>query len=122
MAKQNGGGAPRQVGISSTQVKKFHDDLSSKKQRLDDVTMSHAEGWKKFEEAGGNKAAMKAVMKLTKQDTAKTADFQCHFDFYADTLGLRAQLDAFDERQADEESHVEAAKHNEKQPQPEPVH
>lgn len=94
--------APRKVAISKTQVNKFAARLSSTKQRLDDVRMENATAWKEFEEAGGNKAAFKAVMKLKNQDAAKTADYQFHFDFYAEVLGLEIDPELFGEVEDDD--------------------
>lgn len=95
--------APRKVAISQTQVRKFAARLSSTKQRLDDVRMSNAQAWKEFEDAGGNKAAFKAVMKLKNQDAAKTADYQFHFEFYAEVLGLEIDPELFGEVEAEED-------------------
>ncbi len=87
----------RKVSISKTVVLKFASRISALKQRLDDTAAENTTIWKEFEEAGGNKAAFKAVMKLKNQDQAKTADFQFHFDFYADVIGLVIQPDLLDD-------------------------
>lgn len=104
MTETNGGGFDRKAAISSEKVKKLAADIQTRRQKLDDATTAHAEAWKRFDEAGGNKAALKSVLKLLNQDIAKTADYQFHFDFYADVLGLRGQIDLADQAEANEQS------------------
>ena len=92
--------------INEKKLKKFAASIATLKQGLADATMAHAEEWKLAEEAGIHKAALKQVLKLKKQDAAKTRDFQTHFDAYADILGLNAQLELFDQA-AEEEARQE---------------
>ena len=81
------------LGISAKVLKHHAKEIGSLKQTTDDATMAHAQAWKDAEEAGVHKAALKFVLKLKKQDAAKATDFQNHFDFYAEVLGLNDQLD-----------------------------
>lgn len=119
MAETNGkASAPRSVSISSNKVKKFATDIGAAAQKLSNATMSHAELWQKFENEGGNRAALKHCLKLKKQDVAKSADYQHHSQFYSTVLGLDDQMKLFDERTADEQNRAEVEAHNEGQPIP----
>lgn len=88
--------------IDEKKVKQFASSIGAARQDLDDATMAHAEEWKAAEEAGIHRAALKHVLRLKKQDAAKSRDFQTHFDAYADILGLNAQLELFDQAQKEE--------------------
>jgi uncharacterized protein (UPF0335 family) len=90
----------RTVAISAADVKSYFQKLSTAKQTVDDARMRGATLWQDFEEQGGNRAAMKFAMKLAKQDAAKSADWQHHFDFYKETLGLNDQFDMYEEPEA----------------------
>ena len=93
-------------GIDADKVKQFASNIGAARQDLDGATMAHAEAWKAAEEAGIHKAALKHVLKLKKQDAAKSRDFHTHVEAYADILGLNAQLEMFDQ-QAEEEARQE---------------
>ena len=94
----------RAVAISKQAVKQHAAKISASKQKLDDQRMAHATLWDNFEEDGGNKSALKAVLKLKNQDVAKTRDWQFHFDFYAELFGLNDQDDAIDDLGAEDGS------------------
>lgn len=104
--------APRSIAISDAKVKRHAAAITTAKQKADDASTAHASAWDKFEKDGGNKVALKAVLKLRDQDVAKSRDFQFHFSFYADTLGLTDQMDAFDQIEADDQDMHDAGKQN----------
>ena len=104
--------------IDEKKLKKFAASIATLKQDLADATMAHAEEWKTAEKAGIHKAALKHVLKLKKQDAAKTRDFQNHFDAYADILGLNAQLELFDQAREEEARQESVAAASQSAPAP----
>ena len=102
--------------IDAKKLKKFAASIGSAKKTLDDATMAHSEAWKAAEDDGIHKAALKHVLKLMKQDAAKTRDFGTHFDAYADILGLNAQLELFDQAREEEARQEDVAKASQSAP------
>jgi hypothetical protein len=68
------GGEAAQIELNLTfrTADKFARNIKKLTQQMDDLKMQLASEYKAFEEAGGDRAALKSVMKLAKQDVSKT--------------------------------------------------
>ena len=82
-----------ELNLTFKTADKFKRNIQRLSQQMDDIKMELASEYKAFEEAGGDRAEMKRVIKMTKQDVSKTKVQLEHRERY-ESWWLKPMLDA----------------------------
>ena len=82
-----------ELNLTFKTADKFKRNIQRLSQQMDDIKMELASEYKAFEEAGGDRAEMKRVIKMTKQDVSKTKVQLEHRERY-ESWWLKPLLDA----------------------------
>ena len=83
-------------GLSDAKLKKFADNIGSTKADLDKARGEHGQLFKQFEDAGGNKGALKMAMKLKTMEPAKAQQHWRDLMRYLGVLGVWDQWELLD--------------------------
>ena len=89
-----------ELNLTFKAADKFKRNIERLNQQMADLKMELASEYKAFEEAGGDRAEMKRIVKLTKQDISKTKMQLEHRARYEDWF-LKPLFDAATEAEAE---------------------
>jgi hypothetical protein len=88
-----------QGGVSNEKIKHIASTLESARANAKDYTDSANDAVKAFADEGGDKAAIRNAVKLSRMEPQDFLAFWRNLEHYCDVLGLFDQPDMFDEQQ-----------------------